>query len=43
MARAQYQVLDDMFGRLVPDNEPYLSVYLSGEFALRRHPRRPCR
>jgi hypothetical protein len=34
MCRAQYQVLDDMFGRLVPDNEPYLSVYLSGEFSL---------
>jgi hypothetical protein len=34
MARAQYQILDDMFGRLVPDNEPFLSVYLSGEFSL---------
>jgi hypothetical protein len=34
MARAQYQVLDDMFGRLVADNEPYLAVYLSGEFSL---------
>jgi hypothetical protein len=34
MARAQYQILDDMFGRLVPGNEPFLSVYLSGEFSL---------
>lgn len=34
MARAQYQILDDMFGRLVPSNEPFLSVYLSGEFSL---------
>jgi hypothetical protein len=34
MARAQYQILDDMFGRLVPDNEPFLSLYLSGEFSL---------
>jgi len=38
MCRAQYQVLDDMFGRLVPDNEPYLSVYLSGEFTLPKTP-----
>jgi hypothetical protein len=38
MCRAQYQVLDDMFGRLVPANEPYLSVYLSGEFALPETP-----
>jgi hypothetical protein len=34
MARVQYQVLDDMFGRLLPSNEPSLSVYLSGEFSL---------
>ena len=35
MARAQYQILDDMFGRLVPGpGEPFLSVYLSGEFSL---------
>ena len=34
MARAQYQILDDMFGRLVPSSEPFLSVYLSGEFSL---------
>lgn len=34
MCRAQYQVLDDMFGRLLPENEPFLSVYLSGEFSL---------
>ena len=34
MSRAQYQVLDDMFGRLIPANEPFLSLYLSGEFSL---------
>ncbi|HXB32741.1 MAG TPA: hypothetical protein VNV35_04940 [Puia sp.] len=34
MARAQYQILNDMFGRLIPDNEPFLTVYLSGEFSL---------
>ena len=33
MARAQYQILDDMFGRLLVP-QPYLSVYLSGEFSL---------
>jgi hypothetical protein len=38
MCRAQYQVLDDMFGRLVPDNEPYLSVYLSGASTLPETP-----
>ena len=44
MARAQYQILDDMFGRLVPRNEPFLSVYLSGEFSLAdRRRRRRCR
>ena len=30
--RQQHQVVDDMFGRLVPTNEPYLAVYLSGSF-----------
>jgi hypothetical protein len=34
MARAQYQILDDMFGRLMLENEPFLSVYLTGEFPL---------
>lgn len=32
MARQQYQVVDDMFGRLIPTNEPFLVVYLSGSF-----------
>ena len=32
MARQPYQVIDDMFGRLVPSNEPFLVVYLSGSF-----------
>ena len=34
MVRQPYQILDDMFGRLMPSNEPFLAVYLSGEFAL---------
>jgi hypothetical protein len=32
MVRQQYQVVDDMFGRLIPSNEPFLSLYLSGSF-----------
>ena len=32
MVRQPYQVIDDMFGRLVPTNEPFLVVYLSGSF-----------
>ena len=24
MARQQYQIIDDMFGRLIPTNEPFL-------------------
>jgi hypothetical protein len=32
MARQQYQIIDDMFGRLIPSNEPFLVVYLSGSF-----------
>ena len=27
MTRQPYQVIDDMFGRLVPSNEPFLAVY----------------
>jgi hypothetical protein len=34
MARQPYQVIDDMFGRLVPTNEPFLSLYLSGSFQI---------
>lgn len=32
MIRQQYQVVDDMFGRLIPTNEPFLALYLSGSF-----------
>ena len=32
MARQPYQIIDDMFGRLIPSNEPFLVVYLSGSF-----------
>ena len=32
MTRQPYQIIDDMFGRLVPSNEPFLVVYLSGSF-----------
>ena len=34
MVRQPYQIIDDMFGRLVPSNEPFLAIYLSGEFDL---------
>ena len=33
-ARQQFQILDDMFGRLVPSNEPYLALYLSANFTV---------
>jgi hypothetical protein len=32
MVRQPYQVIDDMFGRLIPTNEPFLILYLSGSF-----------
>jgi hypothetical protein len=32
VAWQQYQIIDDMFGRLIPTNEPFLTVYLSGSF-----------
>ena len=32
MTRQPYQIVDDMFGRLIPSNEPFLVVYLSGSF-----------
>ena len=32
MARQQYQIIDDMFGQLIPSNEPFLSIYLPGSF-----------
>jgi hypothetical protein len=34
MERQAYQIIDDMFGRLVPSNEPFLAVYLSGSFTV---------
>jgi hypothetical protein len=34
MARQQYQVIDDMFGRLVIGSEPTLALYLDGSFAV---------
>ncbi|MBS1854108.1 MAG: hypothetical protein JST11_01990 [Acidobacteria bacterium] len=35
MIRQPYQVIEDMFGRLISSNEPFLIVYLSGEFDLK--------
>ena len=32
MIRQPYQIVDDMFGRLIPTNEPFLVIYLSGSF-----------
>lgn len=32
MCRQQYQIMDDMFGRLIPSNEPSLAVYMSASF-----------
>ncbi len=32
MARQSYQVSDDMFGQLIPANEPFLSLYLSSSY-----------
>ncbi len=32
MARQPFQIVDDMFGRLIPTNEPFLVLYLSGSF-----------
>jgi hypothetical protein len=34
VARQWYQIIDDMFGRLVPSNEPDLILYLSGSFVV---------
>src|SRR5579872_2702695 len=41
MARQPYQIIDDMFGRLIPSNEPFLAVYLSGSFPLPTPPGTP--
>ena len=38
MTRQPYQVLDDMFGRLVATNEPFLVVYLSGSPSISSSP-----
>jgi len=32
VVRQQFQIVDDMFGRLIPTNEPFLTLYLSGSF-----------
>ena len=34
MARQAYQVLSDMFGQLIPDNEPFLTLYMPGSFSV---------
>jgi hypothetical protein len=34
MARQQYQVINDMFGQLIPSNEPFLALYLPGSFSV---------
>lgn len=34
MTRQPYQVIADMFGQLIPSNEPFLSLYLPGSFSV---------
>jgi hypothetical protein len=34
MARQAYQVISDMFGQLIPSNEPFLTLYLPGSFSV---------
>jgi hypothetical protein len=34
MARQAYQVLSDMFGQLIPSNEPFLTLYIPGSFSV---------
>ncbi len=34
MARQAYQAISDMFGQLIPSNEPFLSIYLPGSFSV---------
>jgi hypothetical protein len=34
MTRQPYQVIADMFGQLIPTNEPFLSLYLPGSFSV---------
>ena len=38
MTRQAYQIVDDMFGRLVVTNEPFLALYLSGAFTAQDSP-----
>ena len=34
MARQAFQAISDMFGQLIPSNEPFLSLYLPGSFSV---------
>jgi len=34
MARQAFQVLSDMFGQLIPSNEPFLTLYMPGSFSV---------
>ncbi|HZQ43465.1 MAG TPA: hypothetical protein VFA99_09440 [Acidobacteriaceae bacterium] len=34
MARQAYQVISDMFGQLIPSNEPFLTLYMPGSFSV---------
>jgi hypothetical protein len=34
MPRQPFQAISDMFGQLIPSNEPFLSLYLPGSFAV---------
>ena len=34
MARQAYQVLSDMFGQLIPSNQPFLTLYMPGSFSV---------
>jgi hypothetical protein len=34
MARQAYQAIGDMFGQLIPSNEPFLPLYLPGSFSV---------
>ena len=34
MARQAYQAITDMFGQLIPSNEPFLSLYMPGSFSV---------
>ena len=34
MARQAYQIIADMFGQLIPDNQPALTLYIPGSFSV---------